>query len=158
MLYFSYPQETLKEIPGEISLAISISGCSLNCNGCHSPETFKKDFGDILTRENFKKLLKRFQYSTCVLFYGGEWNFLYLTELMKLAKNDNKKVALYSGEEIEFFKDKNLSNLNYLKVGRYIEELGGLESIKTNQRLFKIVKDEFGCQILTDITNLVQGK
>ena len=45
-MFYSYPQEVLQEVPGEISLALSISGCPLRCKGCHSTETYKTDFGN----------------------------------------------------------------------------------------------------------------
>ncbi len=35
------------EIPGEITLAINISGCPNHCQGCHSKYLWK-DYGEIL--------------------------------------------------------------------------------------------------------------
>jgi len=42
----------------------------------------------------------------------------------------------------------NLAILDYVKFGPYIEDLGGLKSPKTNQRLYKRVGEEW-----TDITS-----
>lgn len=39
MLYFSKTILTFQDVPNEISLALSISGCQLKCKGCHSSFT-----------------------------------------------------------------------------------------------------------------------
>jgi anaerobic ribonucleoside-triphosphate reductase activating protein len=44
-----------------------------------------------------------------------------------------------------------LHNFDYIKLGAYIEELGGLDSLKTNQRLYKITNEQ-----MEDITNHFQ--
>lgn len=41
-----------------------------------------------------------------------------------------------------------------IKLGPYIEELGGLDNPKTNQRLYKIVKDSDSIWTFEDITNM----
>ena len=53
-------QIVLQEVPGEISLCFSISGCSIQCKGCHSPFSWKKDNGSILTKRYFLKQLKKY--------------------------------------------------------------------------------------------------
>lgn len=61
------------------------------------------------------------------------------------------KTALYSGFELEHALEHPdlLYLLDYIKVGPYIEELGGLKETTTNQRLYKIVDGK----ITEDITN-----
>jgi len=44
-LRYSYPQEVFQEIHGELTLALSISGCNLHCKGCHSSETWDQIMG-----------------------------------------------------------------------------------------------------------------
>ena len=46
------------------------------------------------------------------------------------------KVGWYSGKDT-FSKDIEPEWFNYIKTGPYIEELGGLDSPTTNQKLFK---------------------
>lgn len=140
---FSYPQIYLQEIPGEISLGISISGCNINCKGCHSKETWDKNFGEELTIDKIDSLLKKNKYVTCFLFYGGEWD-KDLLMFLNYIKSKGLKTALYSGvKELDF---NLIEYLDYYKIGPYIEELGGLSSVNTNQRLYKIDSD------VTDIT------
>ncbi len=151
-LYFSDYQITTQDVPDEIALAISISGCPLHCKGCHSSFTWDPKFGEELTDEIFKSLLAKNKHISCVLFYGGEWVLPRLLELISMAKNKNLKVCLYTGlmlEEIKQTKKQLLEALDYIKVGRWIAELGGLNKKTTNQRLYRIANNK-----LEDITNL----
>ena len=45
------------EIPDEITLAISISGCPCHCPGCHS-SYLAEDIGKVLTYYRIEKLLE----------------------------------------------------------------------------------------------------
>ncbi len=139
-MYYSYPQETLQEVPGEISLALSISGCTMSCKGCHSTETHTKDFGVELTLNEMQRLIDKHKYISCVLFYGGEWEITELIKRINIAKKANLKIALYTGFELSFFNNDFLSLLNYIKVGAYKYKLGGLENKNTNQK-FYILKE-----------------
>lgn len=139
MLYYSYPQVVVEEVPGEISLALSISGCKLACKGCHSKETWKDTFGSPLTLKALRELLNKHKHLSCVLFYGGEWKEEYLIELFKIVKEEyGLKLCLYTGLNYEEVPKELIPYLDYIKVGRYIEELGGLASPKTNQKLIKL--------------------
>lgn len=140
-LKYSYPQEVYQEVPGEISLALSISGCQLKCKSCHSNETWDKNFGEVLDEESIDNLLKRFKYVTCVLFYGGEWNILKLINIIDYIKSvrPELKICLYTGYELNFFKEEFIKRLDFIKTGKYIEELGGLDNSNTNQK-FIILK------------------
>jgi len=136
---FSYPQIHLQEVPGEISLALSISGCSLKCKGCHSTETWDKNFGTELTIDELNRLILKNEGISCVLFYGGEWEPEELVTYLKYVKSKNLKTALYSGlDNIEDISENIINNLDYLKIGKFIEELGGLNSENTNQRIIKL--------------------
>jgi len=135
---FSYPQIVFQEVPDEISLALSISGCPLGCSGCHSSFTWDKDFGEKLTLETFENLLKKHKFITCVLFYGGEWELETLIKYLDFIKSKNLKTALYTGLNLDEIPKILFNKLDYLKFGRYIKELGGLNSEKTNQFLLKL--------------------
>ena len=150
-LYTSSNVITTQDVPDEISLAISISGCSLHCKNCHSSFTWEPDFGEILTDEKMEYLIKKNKYISCVLFYGGEWKLERLIELMKIVKKYNLKVCLYTGlilEEIKSTKKELLDIVDYIKCGRYIEELGGLNKKTTNQKMYRIDNGD-----IIDITN-----
>ncbi len=60
--------------------------------------------------------------------------------MIETVKNKGLKVALYSGFELSFFSKDFLSKIDFIKVGAYKKDLGGLSSKDTNQR-FYILKD-----------------
>tara|TARA_R110002126_G_scaffold21419_5_gene77415 strand:+ start:784 stop:1233 length:450 start_codon:yes stop_codon:yes gene_type:complete len=128
----------LQEVPGEISLCFTISGCPLRCEGCHSPFLWKEGSGSKISRKAYEDILHRYSgLATCVVFMGGEWHPKELLFYLKYAQEHNYKTCLYTGlDEV----DKRLLNhLTYLKTGPWIKELGGLDSKTTNQK-FKEVK------------------
>ena len=80
---FTQHDIVFQEIPGEISLAFSISGCGLRCAGCHSPELWNEQNGTALNTETLEALLKKYEnLITTVLFLGGEWFPEKLLELL----------------------------------------------------------------------------
>ncbi len=136
MRYHKY-SITFNEIPGEITLVFSITGCKGPCKGCHSPFLHDPGNGNNLSVDFFNELLEKYNNQiTTVLFLGGEWHEDFLSELLKEAKNKNVKTALYTRLDYKDVPRKLKYNLTYLKVGKYIEGLGGLESVITNQRLY----------------------
>ena len=155
VLYSSDNQITTQDVPDEITLAISLSGCPLHCKGCHSSFTWKPDFGEILTDDKLEHLIVKNKYISCVLFYGGEWKLNRLLEMIAIVKKHSLKVCLYTGltmEEVREQKAELLNVLDYIKVGRWMAELGGLNKKTTNQRLYRI--DRQGDKVeLVDITN-----
>ena len=50
------------------------------------------------------------------------------------------KTGWYSGNT-ELASDIELKNFDYIKIGPYIEKLGGLKQKTTNQKLYKILPD-----------------
>lgn len=143
-LYSSDYQITTQDVLDEIALGISISGCPLHCKGCHSAFTWDSKFGEELTDEKLEKLIVKNKYISCVLFYGGEWKVKRLIELIQIVKKYNLKVCLYTGlmlEEIKQTTPELLDIMDYIKVGRWIEEKGGLNKKTTNQRFYKITHD-----------------
>ncbi len=135
-----------QEIPGEVTLAINISNCPNRCKGCHSPH-LQEDIGAVLNEDALTSLLEKYGNAiTCVCFMGGDSSPEEVLTLAKLVKQFHKKTAWYSGKS-ELYKNAQLY-FDYIKVGKYVEELGGLNSSATNQRLYKI-EDE----TMTDITN-----
>ena len=71
MLKFAGYDIVFQEIPDEVTLAISISGCPNRCPGCHSPQ-LREDIGEPLTEETLTALLERYRGAiTCVCLMGG---------------------------------------------------------------------------------------
>ncbi len=136
MYYYDF-QVVLQEVPGEISLCFSISGCKLHCEGCHSTFLWKEENGNLLTESAYTSLLNQYKnLATCVLFMGGEWHQDELIKMLQLAKKHHFKTCLYTGEETISEEIKN--HLTYLKTGSWKMELGGLESEETNQKFIHI--------------------
>ncbi len=136
-MYFQDFQVVLQEVPGEVSLCFSISGCPLRCEGCHSTHLWKKRKGKKLTKKIFCQTICRYKgLASCVIFMGGEWHKKKLVELLKIAREENYKTCLYTGEE-EVDKEI-LDQLNWIKTGRWKTSLGGLDSQRTNQRFIEV--------------------
>ncbi len=124
-----------QEVPGEVSLSYLISWCPWRCEWCHSPEARNPQLWTEFTEEQLKKdIYDNRWFITCVLFLWGDWNSIELLRLMEIVKEENLKVALYSWREDVAPEIRNA--VDYLKLGPYKKELGGLGSKKTNQRMF----------------------
>lgn len=157
MLRYLFIKEVFAEVPGEISLGISISGCKVHCQGCHSKELWE-DNGTPLTIEELQKLLDEHKGITCLLLLGGERDIDALTELFQYAYK-RVKTAWYCG--LDFIpKEKTgiIQYLDFLKVGHYDAELGGLASPTTNQRFFQIEHFPNEEYMRVDITNKFYNK
>lgn len=128
-----------QEIPGEVTLAINISGCQNHCKGCHSPWLWE-DKGETLSNLSLELLLERYGFSaTCVCFMGGDSSPKEIERLAEFVKQKNSslKTAWYSGQE-HLPNNFSLEHLDFIKLGQYIDELGGLTSPNTNQRFYAI--------------------
>ena len=148
MLFFSDQQIVLQEVPDEISLALSISGCPLNCKNCHSKETHNIYYGKELAITRLSELIKNNKYISCVLFYGGDWMLDDLSLFLKFINRHKLKTALYTGREFNYFDTDFLKLLDYIKVGRYIEKFGDLKSENTNQKMYKLLKGSIDKQVI----------
>jgi anaerobic ribonucleoside-triphosphate reductase activating protein len=157
MLKYLYVKELFSEIPQEISLGISITGCKIHCKGCHSKELWD-DIGRPLTVDRLNEILDKHDGVTCLLLLGGEHDISALTELFYHA-HKRVKTAWYSGlDKIPDSQQGILHYLDYYKIGRYKQDLGGLNSKTTNQKLYKIEHQGNGNYWETDITYLLQKK
>ena len=154
MLKYLYVKELFTEVPGEITLGISISGCMIHCKGCNQRELWE-DKGEILDIESLCGLLNQHNGITCLCLFGGEHNIDSLTELFMYA-HKRVKTAWYSGLD-RLPKDKHgiLQFLDFYKEGHFDYELGGLDSPTTKQKLYHITHPG---EKLWDITKLLQKK
>jgi len=127
----------LQEVPDQISICFSISGCPLHCEGCHSPFLWKEGNGELLTNERYLNILNQYKgYANCVLFMGGEWHPEELTQKLTLAREMGFETCLYTGREN--VSPEIMSKLTWLKTGPWVASLGGLESPTTNQRFVEV--------------------
>jgi anaerobic ribonucleoside-triphosphate reductase activating protein len=131
-----------QEIPDEITLAVNISCCPNRCPGCHSPWLWE-DEGEPMTDDMICTLIGRYSSAmTCFCFMGGDSEPEEIERISGLIKEKfpHIKTAWYSGR-VEIPAGFDLGILDFIKLGPYIAELGGLKSPKTNQVLYKISQD-----------------
>jgi len=143
-----------QEIPGETTLAINITGCPFRCEGCHSPH-LREDIGEPLTREALSTICDRYKGDfTCVAIMGGDAQPLEVASIASFVKHElGLKSAWYSGA-VEVPEGFDILSLDFIKIGPYQAENGGLKSETTNQRLYRVEDD----RSLTDITAKIREK
>jgi len=152
MLKYVDVKEVFAEIPDEITLAISISGCPLRCKGCHSQYLWE-DIGDELNTESLSALLTGHFGVTCVCFMGGDNDPAQVDHLSAWVKENHPDVrtAWYSGRDA-IAKQIDLRHLDYIKIGRYDESQGPLNNPHTNQILYQVQHNPEG-EELKDLTH-----
>ncbi len=155
MLKYTDYDIVFREIPNEVTLAINLSNCPHRCVGCHSPQ-LQQDIGEELNEKSLEKIIKNYDnFITCVCFMGGDSSPAEIGKLADFVKNkwnQKLKIGWYSGND----KVSNLvsvKNLNFVKLGEYKHQLGGLDCKTTNQRLYSIDNLKFN-----DITFKLQKK
>jgi anaerobic ribonucleoside-triphosphate reductase activating protein len=136
--HFFYNEHiVLQEVPGEISICFNIAGCPLNCPGCSWRDT--KMPPKELTIELYKSILDRNAgLATCVVFMGGEWKKAELATLLATARERGFKTCFYTGArrvDLEI-----LAQLDFIKMGPWRADKGGLDNAGTNQIFFKLEK------------------
>ena len=131
-----------QEIPDEVTLAVNISCCPNRCPGCHSPWLWD-DEGEPMTEEFLEVLIGRYSSAiTCFCFMGGDADPAEVQRLAFWIKDrfQGVRTAWYSGRQ-ELPDGFDLRSMNYIKLGPYIEELGGLKSPTTNQVFYVVGPD-----------------
>lgn len=149
----------LQEFPDEITLAINISNCPFRCEGCHSP-WLREDKGQTLSATELDRLIEENKGISCVGFMGGDRT---LDEVEFLARHIHDKypglkVGLYSGRSLMLDLKPLFPILNYIKIGPYIKEKGGLDSTETNQVFYMIEHLKQGGQSLHNWTHKFQRR
>ena len=140
-----------QEIPDEISFTYFLTNCPNRCENCHSPH-LREDIGTAVGSSLSSDLTQQEGVCSCILFMGGDDDRQIASLLFNLAhcKSRGFKTALYSGFDLDHALERPemLYLLDYIKVGAYVDNLGGLKSKTTNQRLYKVVNGK----ITEDIT------
>ena len=141
MLKYANYDIVFQEVPEEVTIAINISNCPNQCPGCHSKYLWK-DEGKPLDSNELNRLVEQYKSGiTCVCFMGGDNEPESVAQLARQVKNDHKiKVAGYSGKN-ELPQNVSTDHFDYIKLGRYIAELGPLDSATTNQHMMKRLAD-----------------
>lgn len=143
MLRFASYDIVFQEVPGEVTLAINLSNCPNHCKGCHSPYLMG-DIGEVLDRHALDVLLDKYGGAiTCTCFMGGDGSPKEVEELaayVHRVTNSRVKTAWYSGRSA-LPEACSISHFDYIKLGPYIEHLGGLDSVTTNQRFYRVCNE-----------------
>ena len=130
-------QIAFQEVPDEVSLAFTITGCPLRCDGCHSQDTWDRSLGSPLTLERLSFYISQYRSMiTCVVFFGGEWCSEELIEKLQLVHQLQLKTCLYTG--LDKVPQRITRHLDYLKCGAWRSEHGGLNSQHTNQKFYNL--------------------
>lgn len=151
MLKYYNEMVVFREIPDEITLAINITNCPCHCNGCHS-QFLWEDIGTPLTFNEVDNLIGKNRGVSCICFMGGDSEPSVIDSLAAYIreKYEGLKIAWYSGRE-KISNEVDKTNFDFIKIGPYIEELGGLDKETTNQKLFSVSNGK-----LLDITKKMQ--
>ena len=141
MLKYANFDIVFQEVPEEVTLAINISNCPNHCPGCHSKYLWE-DIGKALNTQELFRLVEQYKTGiTCVCFMGGDNEPESVAQLARQIKdNYNMKVAWYSGKN-DLPENVPTNHFDYIKIGRYVAELGPLDSATTNQRMMKRLAD-----------------
>lgn len=143
MLRYADYDIVFQEIPDEVTLAINLSNCPNKCKGCHSPHLLE-DVGEALTEESLSWLLQKYGTAvTCVCFMGGDAEPFEVERLAGFLHRQSiasVKVGWYSGKSV-LPVGFDIKKFEYIKLGPYIEKMGGLKSSETNQHLYRRMGD-----------------
>ena len=129
-----------------------VSGCTLNCKGCHNKQSQNFRFGELYTEQTKNKIIESLnnEYVDGLSISGGDplepKNFKDVLELCKSVKElyPNKTIWLWTGRTIEEILDTDTKAvLQYIDVlidGRYIEEYKNSSLLyrgSSNQRVLR---------------------
>lgn len=129
-----------------------VSGCTLNCKGCHNKQSQNFRFGELYTEQTKNKIIESLnnEYVDGLSISGGDplepKNFKDVLELCKSIKElyPNKTIWLWTGRTIEEILDTDtkavLQYIDVLVDGRYIEEYKNSSLLyrgSSNQRVLR---------------------
>lgn len=145
MLKYVDTDVTFQEVPDETTLCINISNCPCHCEGCHS-SYLAEDIGTPLDEDSLVELLLNNKGITCIAFMGGDSDPEYINWLASIMRdmNDSEpgnwadvKIAWYSGRQ-ELSDKINLKYFDFIKLGPYSQNRGGLDKPTTNQVFYRV--------------------
>lgn len=132
-------ETTFLDYPKHTAMIVFMTGCVHNCRNCHNPQLQDPKFGSDITLDEIVVEYKKRPLCKAIVFSGGDPLFQkeslieYCKELSKIAK-----IGVYTGYSVSAVPEELLKYISFLKTEPYIEELGGLESPKTNQKCWDV--------------------
>ncbi len=149
--YYNY-DIVFQEYPDEVTLAVNLTLCPNRCPGCHS-EYLRSDIGEELTEQRLEALVNSYGDTiTCVGFQGGDndpQTLLSLAQFIRRRYAGRIRTGWYSGRTWLPQANVLASSLDYVKTGAYVSKFGPLSSPTTNQRFYKVSRQDGS---LTDCT------
>ena len=126
---------------------IFMQGCSHHCKGCHNPQTWDYDSGEIYLTGRILRELK--DSPNNITISGGEpfdqYNALYRL-VVAIKKATGKSIWIYTGNTVDISKSTYRRLAPYVDVivdGRYVEKLKDSELVfrgSSNQRIIDLPK------------------
>jgi len=131
---------TWHDYPDAESLAVEVflQGCLFNCKYCQNKSLQRIQKGNIQYEDMVKPILlacKRNR-TNKIVFVGGEplleenGNLDFINKFLKDYK-DSFDIMIYTGNNIDYIKNKNINGFTFIKTGLYKHELKQ-ETIKTD--------------------------
>lgn len=148
---------TFSEVPDEVTLCLSISGCPNHCPACHSKYLWE-DIGEELTEKTLFDLIDTNEGISCVCIMGGDAEPDAVMDLLFAVKNGTDlKTCWYSGRTKKHWDNEglfpeNYECLDYVKFGPYEESSGSLDKRTTNQVFYDVICDDYGFVGVEDTT------
>lgn len=136
---------TLSEMPFNISYYIQLANCGIKCNGCHSKYLWNNiEYSSLKQIEN-DIILQKKNGADLIIIFGDVNNGISSDDLLFMVKELNKylPICIYSGADscsgsLGINEKEILKYINYLKLGHFDSLFGGLNSSKTNQKLYTV--------------------
>ena len=131
--------------PG-IRTVLFLQGCSRKCIGCHNSNISDFNGGVKYNIKEIVALLNSCCFNKRITISGGEPLEQYdsvLTLVKELIKEEYD-ICIYTGNELNEVPSEIFQYINYIKVGRYIQEYRDVSLAfvgSSNQKLYKIEKE-----------------
>ena len=134
MSFLDYPDSSSH------AMLIYMAGCDFNCKNCHNSEMRNYEASNCTAmgpNELFAEIKKTAERNRTdkVVLEGGDplshWNIEETKALLKLLKQGGYKTMIYTGNTVEFCKENEIKDFEFLKCGEYKEDLKQ-ESEKTD--------------------------
>lgn len=131
-----------------------MAGCKgqPHCKGCHNPESWNFCQGEEWTEDYYLRVIKPkvIEFNSIInniMIFGGEpldQNHSELLTMLYDLKELNKTLWLFTRYELKYIPDEIIECFDYIKCGRYIEELStnnniqyGVKLASSNQNMYK---------------------
>jgi len=127
------------------SLVVYLTGCEHNCKNCHNPQLQDSEQeieGTVEIHTNTAiRLINEFMQKNdqveAIVLSGGDplhKNNLYFTKKFCEENGNKHSICIYTGYEIDYVKEQNITGFKFLKCGKY-EEKKKQESFKDDYRM-----------------------